>query len=78
MESRQNFWTLFQQTSNNKLTPRVILNVNGVVIGPGIMLGPGSYVGGIDFHKIIGRDIAVEIQNNVYIVKGYYGYPVTF
>lgn len=78
MDQRINFWTLFQATGEGKITPRVILNVNGVVIGPGVSIGPGSYVGGIDFFKILGRDISVHTSGNVYFIKGYYGTPVIF
>ncbi len=78
MSQRFNFWILFRLLPDGKLTPNVILNINGVVIGPGVAIGPGAYIGGIDFFKILGRDIAARIENNVYIITGYYGPPVTF
>lgn len=75
---RYTFWQLFRILPDGKITPTQILNVKGVVIGPGITIGPGAYIGGIDFFKIYGRDMAVRIENGVYIIMGYYGPPVIF
>lgn len=76
MDQKVSFWQVFRAVEGNRLTPQVILNVNGTVIGPGVTIGSGTAVGGIDFFKIYGRELAVEIKENVYILKGYYGPPV--
>lgn len=72
MEQRIPFEQLFQRQPDGSLTPLKIININGVIIGPGVFFTQGANFGGVDIFNFIGRDVAVTIQNNVYVILGFY------
>lgn len=74
--TRKAFNEIFRELPNGQLTPNTVVDINGVVIGPGVTFGVGTVFGGFDVHKIKGRELAIEEQNGVSIIKGYYGTPI--
>lgn len=69
---RKQFNQLFQDQPGGAIMPLVPVNINGVVIGPGVVINPGAFVGGVNLFQLRGRIIAVELQNGVYIIRGTY------
>ena len=72
------FNDIFQELPNGMLSPRKVIDINGITIGPGVSFGPGTSFGGMDFFKIRGRTLAGEEQNGILYIRGYYGTPVVF
>jgi len=66
------FYDVFRMNSDGSLSPLRIINVNGIVIGPGVAFGPGVNVGGVDFFRYQDFDIAAEVENGILIIKGFY------
>lgn len=72
------FNEIFSELPNGMLTPRRVININGITIGPGVSFGPGTSFGGMDFFKIKGRILAGEEQGGIITIKGYYGTPIIY
>jgi len=66
------FRDVFQILSNGAFGPKVPVHVNGVTMTPGVGFGPGVQFGGLDLSQIQAKFLEVDIQNGVYVVKGYY------
>jgi len=66
------FYEVFRMNSDQSLSPLRTINVNGVIFGPGVAFGPGVNVGGVDFYKFLGFDIAAEEEEGILIIKGFY------
>lgn len=66
------FTTLFTTHPNNSIEPVIRIRVGGVTIGPGTTITRGVYIGGIDLALYIGHDFEVDVENNVYVIKGIY------
>ncbi len=54
------------------LMPKRVINVNGVVFGPGVGLSQGVKVAGVDFFSYENYDIAVEESEGIAVIKGFY------
>jgi hypothetical protein len=72
MEQRIPFNQLFQQLPDGALTPLRIININGVVMGPGVIFHRGALFGGVDIFNFIGRVFATRIENDVVTILGFY------
>jgi len=70
-EMRKNFADLFA-IQNGMVTPKTSVGVNGIVMGPGVAFGSGVSFGGVDLSTLVGKDLEVEAQGEVTIIKGYY------
>jgi len=70
MEQRINFFQIFKVNSDSSIEPSKIVRIGGVQFGPGVRFGRGVSFSGIDLSQYIGRDLLVEEQGDVLIVKG--------
>ncbi|MBI5123563.1 hypothetical protein HZA75_06925 [Candidatus Roizmanbacteria bacterium] len=64
MELRKNFFEIFQQLPDGSLTPKVRIDINGIMFGPGVVFQKGVVFGGVDFHLYKNNDISVEEQTD--------------
>lgn len=71
-EDRERFNTIFNETEDGTLEPRVQVKINGVTFGPGVKIGKGVAFGGIDLHLYKNYDLAVEKKNGIVVIKGVY------
>lgn len=53
------FEDIFQELPDGSLTPKMLIQINGITFGPGTFFQKGVVFGGIDFHLYKGRDIAI-------------------
>lgn len=63
---------LFDVHPDGSVSPRVVVNVNGVTMGAGVAFGGGVQFGGVDLAALRGTDLEVEVENGVHVVKGHY------
>lgn len=68
---RKHFDELFT-IQNETIKPQVTIQINGVIIRPGVSFGNGVSFGGIDLRQFVGKYLQVELQNEVYVIKGVY------
>ena len=66
------FFDIFRMNADGSLTPLRTINVNDVVFGTGVAFGPGVRIGGVDFFRFLGFDIAAREENGILILKGFY------
>ncbi len=66
-----NFNQLFV-ISNGMISPRVPVHIGGVTMTPGVAFGNGVIMGGVHLADHVGKDFEVEVQNQVYVIKGVY------
>lgn len=59
---------------NGVISPRVSIQLNGVVMSPGVSFGSGVSIGGADLSKLTNNYFEVVLQDYVYIIKGMYQY----
>jgi hypothetical protein len=71
---RVSFQQVFQENADGSLSPLVQVQIGGITMSPGMAFGGGVSFGGVDLHELKGRDLDVEIQNGVYVIKGYFRY----
>lgn len=69
---RVSFNTVFIQHPDGTLEPRQRIRVGGVEFGPGIRFSRGVAFGGIDFGQFVDRDLEVETENEVLVIRGIY------
>ena len=72
MPKRFSFFDVFQKNPDGSLTPRRVINVNGVTFGPGVVFGPGVSFGGVDLFKFQNHDIGGDEDNGILVIKGFY------
>lgn len=72
MPRRFPFFEVFQKNPDGSLTPRKVINVNGVTFGNGVAFSPGVNFGGVDFFKFQNYDIAAEDEGGILVIKGFY------
>ena len=53
---------------NGMISPRFNININGVIMSPGVSFGKGVSMGGVDLSHYSGSYFNVEIQNGIYII----------
>jgi len=70
--ARLNFDSIFTHHQDGALEPRQRIRVGGVTFGTGVRFTRGVAVGGIDFTQFIGRDLEVETDGDILIIKGIY------
>jgi len=68
---RKQFNELFT-IQNGMVSPKVPIHINGVTMTPGVSFGNGVSFGGVDLTQFVGKDLEVENQNGVYLIKGVY------
>lgn len=57
---------------NGMVTPRVTVHINGITMGPGVSFGGGVAFGGVDLTQFVGKYLEVDVENRVYVIKGFY------
>jgi hypothetical protein len=69
---RYRFDAIFLTNPDGSLSPRRVIRVNNVTIGPGVSFGHGVSFGGVDFTAYRNFDIAAEDTDGVLVIKGFY------
>lgn len=59
-------------TQNGMISPRVPVNINGVVMSPGVTFGGGVAFGGVSATQLVGKTFEVEVVNGIYVLKSAY------
>jgi hypothetical protein len=57
---------------NGQATPKTRTRIGGVEMGPGVSFGGGVQMGGLDMAKMAGKDLEVEYDGPVTVIKGHY------
>ena len=66
------FWDVFSQNRDGSITPRKMVSIGGVTMGPGVAFGAGVSFSGVDLAGIAGRDLEVQEVGGVTHIKGTY------
>ncbi len=69
---RKKFSEVFFKNPDGSLTPKIVINVNGITFGPGVSFGKGVNFAGVDFFQYENLDIAGELKEGVLIIKGFF------
>lgn len=73
MIKRYKFLDIFQENADGSLTPKKVINVNGVTFGPGVVFTQGVTFGGVNFYQYKYLDIsAEETPDGILIIKGFF------
>lgn len=71
--ARINFSQIFDRNpTTGAITPKTTVRVGGVTFGPGVTFGSGVSFSGIDLSRFVSNDFEVDIEGNVYIIRGIY------
>lgn len=70
--NRYPFDAIFQTNPDGSLSPKKVIRVNSITIGPGVSFGHGVSFGGVDFTTYRRFDIAAEDSDGVLVIKGFY------
>ena len=71
-DMRMSFFELFEVTTAGQIQPRTTVRIGGVQMTPGVVFGGGVQFGGVDLHSLQGRDLEVENEGGVHVIKGVY------
>lgn len=66
------FGQLFTSFPDGSFSPATKLQIRGILLRPGMWLGEGVSVPGLDLERIRGRDLEVEVQQGVAVVRAAY------
>ena len=70
---RMSFDELFQRNADGMISPRVPVHIGGVAMGPGVAIGGGESIDGVDLSQFVGRDFDVEVrEDGVRMIEGVY------
>jgi hypothetical protein len=72
MAQRINFYSIFRLNQDGSIEPLRAVRIGGVQMGPGVRFGGGVSFGGVDLSQYVGKDFAVEIIDNIYVITGIY------
>ncbi len=72
MNGTYKFLDVFQENSDGSLTPKRQIRVNGISFDSGVTFQKGVSFGGIDFHLYKYFDLAVNEDNGVLNITGFY------
>ena len=72
MTKRLNFYTIFRVNQDGSIEPLQIVRIGGTQLGPGVRLGKGVFLGGIDLTEYIGREFEAKTENGILIITGIY------
>lgn len=71
--ARINFDQIFDRNpGTGAITPRARVRVGGVTFGPGVTFGSGVSFSGVDLSRFVGNDFEVDIEGDLFIIKGIY------
>lgn len=69
---RVSFYEVFNVTVDGAVSPKKSVVVGGVTMNPGVSFREGVAFSGVDIAAHLGKDLEVEYEGNVVIVKGVY------
>ena len=72
MPQRMPFASVFEVIDEDSITPRFTIRVGGVTVAAGETIRKGFVVGGTELTQFIGRELSVDVEDDVYIIKGIY------
>lgn len=70
--NRYAFDRIFRINPDGSLSPKMVVKVNSITIGPGVSFGHGVSFGGVDLTMYRNFDIAAEEEDSVLVIKGFY------
>ena len=70
--ARVTFNSVFTKNADGSLRPSQRIRIGGVELGPTVILRKGVAFGGVDFTEFINRDLEVETDGEVLVIKGIY------
>ncbi len=70
--ARVTFDSVFTRYEDGSLEPMQKIRIGGVSLGPGVRFSRGTSFAGVDLALFIGRDLDVEKENDVLVIKGIY------
>lgn len=70
--NRYPFSEIFQEKEDGSLETKRTININGVTVHPNVSFLPGTFFGGVDFHKYKGWSIDAEEEDNVLFIKAFF------
>lgn len=70
--ARVSFNTIFKVHPNGSIESIRRVKISGVIISPGIRFSPGVRFGGIDLTLYVGKEIEIDDENGIIILKGIY------
>lgn len=69
---RINFHSIFNVNSDGSISSKEkTIRIGGVQFGPGARFNNVSF-GGINSSVLIGRDLEVRVENDIYVITGIY------
>lgn len=71
--ARLTFDTIFLKNTDGSFSPRQIIRIGGVTLGPSVRFARGVAFAGIDFTQYEGRDFEIQIDNGTMVITGIYG-----
>ena len=66
------FSYVFQTNADGTVSPRGSVHVNGITIKPGTSIGSKVSFGGFDISTAVGRDLEIEKNKDVVVIKDVY------
>ncbi len=54
------------------ITPKYVVSINGNLLKPGETYGTGVCYGGVNLSQYIGKEIEVEREEDVFVIRGPY------
>ncbi len=72
MPKKISFFEVFQRNNDGSLTPTRVININGIIFGPGIKFGKGVSFGGVNLFNFQDYDIGAEEEKGILVIKGFY------
>ncbi len=70
--ARKTFWEIFKVHPDGTIEPLRSVRIGGVQFGPGVRFGKGIAFGGVDLGLYVGRDLEVEDDSGISVLKGIY------
>ena len=69
---RVSFYQVFNVNPDGSVSPKVTVAIGGVTMGPGVAFQRGVAFAGVEIAAHVGKDLEVEQQGNVVVIKGIY------
>ena len=66
------FSDVFDVDASGRVSPKRTVRIGGVAMGPGVSMGTGVSMGGFDPAAHVGKDLEVEYDGEVVVIKGVY------
>lgn len=66
------FAKLFTLHTDGSFSPLSKTEIKGVLLKPGLWIGDGVGIPGVDLSVLRGRDLEVEVQQGIYTIRGAY------